>query len=115
MRRLVIAAILIAATLFLESRTAPVRGRTDADLSAFDCTQVTQSRLLNRICYDAAHRIALAEIDGRYYAHCNVAPETIDALQEAESMPRFYLSEIRAGHKCGTGELSGSIAQVVVN
>jgi len=114
MRRLVIAAILIAATLFLESRTTPVRGRTDADLSAFDCTQVAESRLLNRICYDPAHRTVLAEIDGRYYAHCNVAQATIDALQEAESAPQFYLTKIRAGHKCKKDELPESIAQVAV-
>jgi hypothetical protein len=96
-------------------RTAPVRGHTDADLSAFDCSQVTESRLLNRICYDAAHRIVLAEIDGQYYGHCNVDATTVDALQDAESVPQFYLTEIRAGHKCKKGELPASIAQVVVN
>lgn len=115
MHRLLIAAALIAATLFLEMRTAPVRGRADADLSAFDCTQITESRLLNRVCYDAAHRYLLAEIDGQYYAHCNIDAATVDALQEAESVPSFYLNEIRAGHKCRKGDLPASIAQLVVH
>jgi hypothetical protein len=115
MRRLLIAAVLIAATVILEIRTAPVRGRTDADLSAFDCTQVTESRLLKRICYDAARRIALAEIDGQYYAHCNVDAATVAALNEAESVPTFYLTKIRAGHKCRKGALPAGIAQLVVH
>ena len=114
MSRLLIAAVLIAATLFFEMRTAPVRGRTDADLSAFDCMQVTESRLLNRVCYDAAHRYVIAEIDGQYYAHCNVDPETIDAMQDAESAPSFYLTEIRAGHKCKKSDLPASIAGTVI-
>lgn len=114
MHRLVFAAVLIAATVFFESRMTPVRGRADADLSAFDCTQITESRLLRRICYDAAHRTVLAEIDGRYYAHCNVDAATIDALPQAEGAPSFYLTEIRAGHKCRKGELPAGIAQLVV-
>ena len=114
MHRLLIAAVLIAATVILEMRTAPVRGRTDADLSAFDCTQITESRLLTRVCYDAEHRIALAEIDGQYYAHCHVDASAIDELPSAESVPTFYLTEIRAGHNCKKGELPTGIAQIVV-
>lgn len=114
MRRLLIAAVLIAVTAFLEMRTAPVRGRDDADLSAFDCTQITASRLLSRVCYDAAHRYLLAEIDGQYYAHCNIDAATVDALQDAESVPSFYLAQIRAGHKCKKGELPANIARLVV-
>ena len=115
MHRLLIAAVLIAATTFFEMRTEPVRGRAvPPDLSAFDCTEITGSRLLKRVCYDAAHRYLLAEIDGRFYAHCNVDATAVDELPSAESVPAFYLSEIRAGHKCKKGELPAGIAQLVV-
>lgn len=112
MHRLLIAAVLIAATALLEMRMAPVRGRVDPDLSAFDCTEITESKLLKRVCYDAEHRYLLAEIAGRYYAHCNVDASTVDELPGAESVPTFYLTEIRAGHKCKAGDLPADIAQL---
>lgn len=114
MHRLLIAAVLIAATAFFEMRTEPVRGGAAPDLSAFECTDITGSRLLKRVCYDAAHRTLLAEIDGRFYAHCNVDPAAVDELPSAESVPGFYLTEIHAGHKCRKGELPAGIAQLVV-
>ena len=116
MHRLWIAAVLIAATTFFEMRTEPVRGRAvPPDLSAFDCTEITGSRLLKRVCYDAAHRYLLAEIDGRYYAHCNVDASVLDGLSEAESVPTFYLTEIRAGHKCKAGDLPADLAKVIAH
>jgi hypothetical protein len=46
MHRLWIAAVLIAATAILQMRLTPVRGQPDPDLSADDCTDVTQCKLL---------------------------------------------------------------------
>lgn len=113
MHRLLIAAVLIAATAIYQMRTAPVRGGTAPDLSALDCTDITQSQLLKRVCYDAEHRYLLSEIAGRYYAQCNVDASTVDQLPDAESVPTFYITEIRAGHKCKAGDLPADIAQIV--
>jgi len=113
MHRLLIASVLIAATAIFEMRMAPVRGRTDADMSAFDCTDITESKLLKRVCYDAARRYLLADVAGRYYANCNIDAATVDGLLEAESVPTYYLTEIRAGHKCKAADLPADVAQLV--
>ena len=115
MHRLWIAAVLIAATAILQMRLAPVHGQPDPDLSAYDCTDVTQSKLLKRLCYDEARRTLVAEVAGRYYAHCNVDASVIDGLSDAESVPSYYISEIRAGHKCKAGDLAPEIAKVVAH
>ena len=113
MHRLWIAAMLIAVTAILQMRLAPVRGQPDPDLSAYDCTDVTQSQLLKRLCYDEARRTMVAQVAGRYYAHCNIDASVLDRLSEAESVPTYYLTEIRAGHKCRAGELTPEIAKVI--
>ena len=115
MHRLWMAAVLIGATAILQMHMAPPRGAGDADLSAFDCTNVTQSQLLKRLCYDEAHRTLVAEVAGRYYAHCNVDASVLDGLSEAESVPIFYLTEIRAGHKCKAGDLPADLAKVIAH
>ena len=115
MHRLWIAAVLIAATAILQMRLAPVHGQLDPALSAYDCTDVTQSRLLKRLCYDEARRTLVAEVAGRYYAHCNVDASVIDGLSDAESVPSYYISEIRAGHKCKAGDLAPEIAKVIAH
>ena len=115
MHRLWIAAVLIAATAILQMRLAPVHGKPDPDLSAYDCTDVTQSKLLKRLCYDEARRTLVAEVAGRYYAHCNVDASVIDGLSDAESVPSYYISEIRAGHKCKAGDLAPEIAKVIAH
>jgi len=115
MHRLWMAAVLIGATAILKMHMAPPRGAGDADLSAFDCTNVTQSQLLKRLCYDEAHRTLVAEVAGRYYAHCNVDASVLDGLSEAESVPTFYLTEIRAGHKCKAGDLPADLAKVIAH
>jgi hypothetical protein len=113
MLRLLIAALLIAATAFFQIGLSPARGPADVDLSAFTCADVTVSRLLKRVCYEPERRYLLAEIGGRFYAHCNVAEKAIGEMLEAESVPAYYLTEIRAGHRCSKSELPESIARVV--
>lgn len=115
MHRLWIAAVLIAVTAILQMRLTPVRGQPDPDLSAYDCTDVTQSKLLKRLCYDEARRTLVAEVAGRYYAHCNVDASVLDGLSEAESVPTFYLTEIRAGHKCKARDLPADLAKVIAH
>src|SRR3569832_1800802 len=87
MHRLRIAAVLIGATAILQMWLSPVRGQPDPALSAYDCPDVTQSKLLKRLCYDAARRTLVAEVAGRYYAHCNVDASVVDGLSDAESGP----------------------------
>jgi len=113
------AAVLIGAAAILPLRTMPAPSaapaQADADLSAFDCTDVTQSKLLKRLCYNEAHRTLVAEVAGRYYAHCNIDASVLDGLSEAESVPTFYLTEIRAGHQCKAGDLAPEIAKVIAH
>ena len=115
MHRLWIAAVLIAATAILQMRLAPVHGQPDPDLSAYDCTDVTQSKLLKRLCYDEARRTLVAEVAGRYYAHCNVDASVLDGLSDAESVPTYYITEFCVVLFCLVGVLAPEIAKDIAN
>jgi hypothetical protein len=76
----------------------------ELDLSSFDCIDVVESRLLKRVCYDQAQQYLVAEIHGRYYDQCRVAPALFDEFLDSETPVAFYNQRIRAGHKCSAAQ-----------
>ena len=93
-----------------------VRGFGEVDLSSFDCTSISESRLLPRVCYNESHRYLIAQIGDEYYESCDVGTETIDGLMDSEHVVAYYNQRIRPRHKCtlelrnktGVAELSHS-------
>jgi hypothetical protein len=77
-----------------------VRGFADVDLSSFDCTSISESRLLHRVCYDEAHRYLIAQIGDEYYESCDVGSKTIDGLMDSEHVVAYHNQRIRPRHKC---------------
>jgi hypothetical protein len=67
-----------------------VKGFGDVDLSNFDCTANSESKLLHRICYNEANRYLIAQIDDDYYESCNVGPKIIDGLTDSEHVVACY-------------------------
>jgi hypothetical protein len=72
-----------------------VRDRGPVDLASFNCTDITRSTIVDRVCYDAAHRYAILEIRSTYREFCNVPPAMVSALLNAPSMGQFYNARIR--------------------
>src|SRR3569832_2440503 len=77
-----------------------VRGFGDVDLSSFDCTSISESRLLHRVCYTEAHRYLIAQIGDEYYESCDVGTETVDGLMNTKHIITYYNQRIRPRHKC---------------
>ena len=102
MRALLLLAILVP--IASQAEVVGVKGAGDVDLSAFDCTAISESRLLNRICYDETHRYLIAQIGEDYYDSCDVGSKAVDGLMDSEHVVAYYNQHIRARHKC-TAEL----------
>ena len=86
----------------LAAQAASIRLKSggNINLSAFDCTPVTESQLLHRVCYNEAHHYLIAQIGSEYYDNCDVGPKTVDGLMDSNHGVAFYNQHIRAGHKC---------------
>jgi len=72
----------------------------DVDLSRFDCTPISESELLRRVCYDEPHRYLVAQIGDEYYDACDVGPKEVDGLMESEHVVAYYNQHLRVQHKC---------------
>lgn len=111
MQRLLLLILLIPLAAQAESVT--VKGAGDVNLSAFDCTAITESRLLHRVCYNEAHHYLVAQIGSDYYDSCNVSPKAVDGLMDSDHVVAYYNQHLRAGHKC-TAELRERIGVATV-
>jgi len=86
----------------LAAQAASIRLKSggNINLSAFDCTPITESQLLHRVCYNEAHRYLIAQVGSEYYDNCNVGPKAVDGLIDSDHVVAYYNQHIRAGHKC---------------
>ena len=98
MRAIVIVMLLLP--MAARAEVVGVKNAGDVDLSALDCTVISESQLLHRICYDAASRYLVAQIGEDYYDSCNVAPKAVDGLFDSEHVVAYYNQHIRAQHRC---------------
>lgn len=102
MRLVLLCALLVP--IAANAEIVGVRGFGDVDLSTFDCTAISESKLLHRVCYDEAHRYLLAQIGDDYYETCNVGSKAVDGLMDSDHVVAYYNQHIRPRHKC-TAEL----------
>jgi len=98
MRALLSLVLLIPMAAQAESVT--VKGAGNVNLSSFDCTPISKSRLLHRVCYSEAHQYLVAQIGDDYYDSCNVSLKAVDDLINSNHVVAYYNQHIRAGHKC---------------
>jgi hypothetical protein len=45
-----------------KAEVVSVKHFREVDLSSFDCTPISESKLLHRVCYDEEHRYLIAQI-----------------------------------------------------
>ena len=102
MRRMGIAVALCLVASPLGAETVQVKYRGPVALGPFDCTDVTRSSFIHRVCFDKANSYMLINLAGTYYHYCEIDSGTVAALMSAESMGRFYNSAIKGRFDCRT-------------
>ena len=98
--RTVLIMLLVLVPLAARAEIVAVRNAGDVDLSGFDCTAISESQLLHRICYDEARRYLVAQVGEDYYDSCNVSPKAVDGLFDSSHVVAYYNQRIRAQHRC---------------
>jgi hypothetical protein len=101
------AAIATAVALFAASSIAGaesvyVKYRGEVDLKFFDCTEITRSSFIGRVCYDRRNEYMLISLNGTFYHHCDIDAGTVSSLLSAPSMGRFYNASIKGQFDCRT-------------
>jgi hypothetical protein len=79
-----------------------VKYRGSVNLGPFDCTGVTRSSFIRRVCYDQSNEYMLISLNGTYYHYCEIDAATVSSLLRAESMGRFYNASIKGRFDCRT-------------
>jgi hypothetical protein len=79
-----------------------VKYRGPVDLAPFQCESVSRSSLVTRVCYDRKEQYMIIGLQGTYYHYCEIDAGTVAALRGAESMGRFFNSNIKGRFDCRT-------------
>jgi hypothetical protein len=104
-RAVLIIAILVAtgaSALTQSSELVEVKYRGPVDLRYFECTYVSRSSLVKRVCYDRSNEYMIISLNGTYYHYCEIDEKTVVALTNAESMGRYYNASIKGRFDCRT-------------
>ena len=83
------------------AETVTVKYRGSVDLSVFDCESVSRSSFITRICYDQKNKYMIIKLDRTYYHYCEIDAATVGALKSAESMGRFFNSNVKGDGQTG--------------
>jgi hypothetical protein len=78
-----------------DTETVNVEGRGVVDLAPLACQDITRSTLVNRVCYDAAKRVMIVEVNAAYSGYCGVPETTLHAFLNAPSMGQYYNANIK--------------------
>jgi hypothetical protein len=83
------------------AETVFVKYRGGVDLATFECTDVSRSSFIRRVCYDARNEYMLISLKGSFYHYCEIDTGTVEALLKAPSMGGFYNAHIRGSGTSG--------------
>jgi DNA-binding protein len=79
-----------------------VKYRGQVDLKSFECSDITRSSFIERVCFDKKNQYMVISLNGTYYHYCEIGSNTVSELLAAASMGRFYNSEIKGRYDCRT-------------
>jgi hypothetical protein len=77
-----------------------VKYRGEVDLKVFDCSAITRSSFIERVCYDERNEYMLISLNGTFYHYCEIDPNSVSSLLNAPSMGRFYNASIKGHFDC---------------
>jgi KTSC domain len=96
--------------LFAKAESVSVAYRGDVDLKSFDCSDVSRSSLINRVCYNERNAYMLISLNGKFYHYCEIYAGTVSSLLAAPSMGTFYNTSIRGKFDCRTHHVPDDVA-----
>jgi hypothetical protein len=85
----------LAGASWTEAEIVDVERRGAVDLAPFACQDVSRSSLVNRVCYDAANRVMLVQVQSAYSQYCDVPEAVRDGFLNAPSMGQYYKANIK--------------------
>jgi hypothetical protein len=97
-RVLPILLVRLAGASLADAETVDVEHRGAVDLTPFACQDITRSSLISRVCYDAANRVMIVQMNSAYSQYCDVPEAVRDSFLNAPSMGQYYKANIK-----GTG------------
>src|ERR1700710_1186234 len=92
----------LAGASWTDTETVDVEYRGVIDLKPFACQDVTRSSLVNRVCYDAANRAMIVQVNAAYFEYCEVPQAALQAFLSAPSMGQYYRSRIAGAGSNGS-------------
>ncbi len=84
------------------AETVNVKYRGEVNLAPFECTDITRSSFVRRICYDRNNTYMLINLSGTFYHYCEIDGETVAGLLHAESIGGFFNANIKGHFDCRT-------------
>jgi hypothetical protein len=93
-RTLAVLLIGLAGASWTDTEAVDVEYRGVIDLKPFACQDITRSILVNRVCYDAAKRSMIVQVNALYHQYCEVPQATLQTFLNAPSMGQYYRSRI---------------------
>jgi hypothetical protein len=91
----------LAGASWTDAETIEVKDRGAVDLKPFACHDITRSSLVSRVCYDAANRSMVVQVNSVYFQHCDMPQGMLDAFLNAPSMGHYYRSKIAGSGSTG--------------
>jgi hypothetical protein len=91
----------LAGASWTEAETIDVEHRGAVDLKPFACHDITRSSIINRVCYDAANRYMIVQLNAIYSQYCEMPQATLDTFLNAPSMGQYYKSKIASSGSNG--------------
>lgn len=85
----------LAGAGWADAETVPVDRRGAVDLTPFVCQDITRSSIVSRVCYDAANRTMIVQVETAYAQYCGVPEAARDSFLNAPSMGQYYKAKLK--------------------
>ena len=85
----------LAGASWADAETVNVEHRGAVDLTPFVCQEITRSSLVSRVCYGAANRTMIVQLNSVYSQVCDVPEAARDSFLNAPSMGQYYNANIK--------------------
>lgn len=101
--RQAIVALILALTISgpALAETVDVKYIGKVDLSVFNCTDVTRSSFVHRVCHNEANQTMVILLKRTYYQYCRIGVGVVQDLLNADSVGRFYNLQIKSSSNDG--------------
>jgi|ERR1035437_10684312 hypothetical protein len=109
----IFACALCAGPSLARAESVYVKYRGEVDLSSFNCTYITRSSFIRRVCYDRRNEYMLISLNGTFYHYCAIDVGTVSSLLSAPSMGQFYNASIKGNFNCRVYPVPDSAVQPV--